>query len=129
MWYGGAPVGNVYLYDAQGHRLTDVRAFTDDGRPLDLSKQRLGPDGSPIPPVADKFGTEWSNVLPISETPGADPWEIVDGTDGRWRAPTVLAPLGDPTPTPSPTVTSSARPTTSPKSTPVPSPTGTATGK
>jgi hypothetical protein len=37
----GSPVRNLYAFDGQGHLLTDVRLYTDEGFPLDL---QLGQD-------------------------------------------------------------------------------------
>ena len=110
--YEGQPVDNIYLYDSDGQRLTNVRAFDQTGRPIDLSTWRLGSDGNPLAPLPDQYGTQWFNVLPIPQTPSTDPWSTVTGTGAPWNAPKVLPPMVS----------------TSPATTPLPTPTDTDAG-
>ena len=112
MYFQGRPITNLYLYDAEGKRLTDVRAFDQEGRPVNLSTQYLQPDGSALPPLIDRYGTAWANGLPVRDDSTIDPWAVVSGQGQSWRAPTVLPPLGAAIPTPTPA--SSATPTTTP---------------
>ena len=87
----GAPVTNVYGYDAAGQRLDDVRLYDQFGNPLSVSADAVpvpvGADGQELlawPPDARVLG-----VFPLRLTT-ADPWT---STDGAWAPPLAIAPL------------------------------------
>lgn len=94
---GGEPVTNVFPYDAQGHLLTGVQLFDQDGRPLALDPDALPADSSyaddgselrsePVPSV-DAYGQQVWNVFPLSTVERRYP---ADGS--------VPAPVGSPQP-------------------------------
>jgi hypothetical protein len=102
----GAPVGNIYPYDAAGRRITGVRLFTQDGRPLDAESfvdingdLTVGLDGSgnPRAVVRDSSGASLLNVYPRAAA-GSDPWTVPDSVDprrspGTWAPPAAIFPL------------------------------------
>jgi hypothetical protein len=103
----GASVGNIYAYDADGRRITNVRLFAQDGRPLGGGDDALGPDGSPIGIVRDGSGASVTNVYPRALV-GPDPWQVINPVDpqvdpGQWTPPMSIVPLA-----PIPTATSGA---------------------
>lgn len=69
----GSSVTNLFAYDAQGHPLTDVQIFTQDGRPLDAvgdpTQTTSGDDGAAgiLVPNADVAGRPGWNVYPLHE--------------------------------------------------------------
>ena len=106
----GSSVGNIYAYDADGRRITNVRLFAQDGRPLGGGDVVVGPDGSPIGTVRDASGAEVTNVYPRALV-GPDPWQVINPVDpqadpGQWTPPMSVVPLA-----PIPTTTSGATPT------------------
>jgi len=135
----GAQVSNVYPYDAQGQRLSDVRLFDQDGRRVNLgSTDIIGSQGR-----FDSYGGRWDNTFPVPTQSGADPWTLpdtmnessVDGTgQPRWTPPPSLPPLsasltpttGAPTGSPAASGTATGTVPTSPPSAPA-TVTGTAT--
>lgn len=68
----GSQVANIFAYDAQGHPLTDVQLFDQDGKPLDLSGDpaaayRTGPDGTTFTVPSDAVaGRPGWNVFPLA---------------------------------------------------------------
>jgi HAAS len=118
----GTYVGNIYAYDADGQRITGVRLFAQDGRPLGGGDNAFGPNGNQIAVVRDGSGAPVTNAYPRALF-GPDPWQVVNPTDpqvdpGQWTPPMSIVPLA-----PSSTVPASgtATPTaTAPTSKPVP---------
>ncbi|WP_223145407.1 hypothetical protein, partial [Enterobacter ludwigii] len=108
--YEGRDVGNLYLYDAQGRRLQDVRVYDDLGHLVLLSRTGdvVRPDLT-VPGVRDADGHEWLNVFPRPWTVDGGPYEQppVGTVYPVWSPPTSIAPLvtatAPPTPTPSAT--------------------------
>ena len=94
----GSQVRNLYAFDAQGHLLTDVRIYTDEGIPLDLE---LGQDATRRI-IFDVTGHAVENSYPIRYfEPGTRT------VAHPAAAPQVLAPPLVPAPrTPAPTGTS-----------------------
>jgi len=129
----GAQVGNIYAYDADGKRITGVRLFAQDGRPLngdpsflDSNGDPTGLDvnGNPIGVVRDNSGSPLLNVYPRALV-GSDPWQVTDPARPQanphlWTPPVAIVPLASsppttgpatgPGPTPTPTATSTAKP-------------------
>ncbi|NNM46655.1 HAAS signaling domain-containing protein [Knoellia koreensis] len=119
--YNEQSVGNLFVYDRDGKALSDVRVFTDRGDPIDLRRDLVGDDGSPLKGPADIYGKDWSNAAPVvtSNGPFGDPTV--------WTPPTAIPPLA---PTPEPSATATATETVDPSATTgptdaVPSPTTT----
>jgi len=101
----GTYVGNIYAYDADGQRITGVRLFAQDGRPLGGGDNAFGPNGNEIAVVRDGSGAPVTNAYPRALF-GPDPWQVVNPADpqvdpGQWTPPMSIVPL-----------TSSATPTT-----------------
>ena len=123
---GGGRVSNVYVYDAAGQRVSDVRLFDQDGNPLTVSSEVVpvptdlnGPELGEWPPDPSALG-----VFPLRIVATADPWM---SADGQWAPPLVMAPLArsaqpSATPSPSTSVGPSASATASPTPTPTSSP-------
>lgn len=101
--FEGQPVDNLYVYDAQGHRLTDVRLFGADGKSIVLDRTTDDTDPSiTLPGRADVYGQWWTNVFPRPYTaygdpyalsPSADPDAPLDGGASPWKPPPSVAPL------------------------------------
>jgi len=117
----GQQVGNIYAYDADGKRITGVRLFAQDGRPLDAelslpvdaNGNSIGLDvnGNPTGVVRDSSGAPLMNVYPRALA-GSDPWQVIDPANpqmnqGAWTPPMSIVPL-TPSPTATPTATSPA---------------------
>lgn len=93
---GGAPIGNVYGFDADGNRVDGLRLFDQDGRPIRTH---------------DFYGAEIT-AFPGIPDPGVqgDPW--VPLADDLWTPPLTIPPVfaggGAVTSTDSPTSTTTA---------------------
>jgi len=116
----GTYVGNIYAYDADGQRITGVRLFAQDGRPLGGGDNAFGPNGNEIAVVRDGSGAPATNAYPRALF-GPDPWQVVTPTDpqvdpGQWTPPMSIVPLM-PSATPTSTPTSRATPTPAAKAT------------
>ena len=103
----GQPVSNVFVYDAAGHRVDDVRIFDQFGQPLQVSSDVVamppGPEGQQ--PVTWPPDERALSVFPLRLVPGADPWAQ---QDGPWAPPAQMAPLaGSAVPSATPTGTTS----------------------
>jgi hypothetical protein len=104
----GAQVGNIYAYDSDGKRITGVRLFAQDGRPLDADLSiPLDANGNPMGVVRDSSGAQLRNVYPQAVA-GSDPWQVIDPANpqlnqGAWTPPMSIVPL-----TPSLTATTTA---------------------
>jgi hypothetical protein len=133
----GAQVGNIYVYDSDGNRMTSVRLFAQDGRPLGGGDDVYDPNGNPMVVVRDGSGAPVTNVYP-KPLFGRDPWQVIDPAhpqlnQGAWTPPmsiVQLAPSSTATPTapatgtaPAPTATSTPTPSS------VPSPSVTRSGR
>jgi hypothetical protein len=106
----GAQVGNIYAYDAEGRRITNVRLFAQDGRPLGGGVDAFGPDGAPTGIVRDGSGAAVTNVYPKALV-GPDPWQVINPVapqvdPGQWTPPMSIVPLA-----PITTATAGAAPT------------------
>ncbi len=76
IFHDDQPVTNVFAYDAQGHLLTGVQLFDQDGRPLSVDPDTLPvdetyqDDGSELRreavPSIDAYGQQVWNVFPLS---------------------------------------------------------------
>lgn len=132
----GQQVDNIFAYDADGKRISGVRLFAQDGRPLDAdlsipldaNGNPTGLDGSgePIGIVRDSSGAQLRNVYPRVLV-GSDPWQVTDPTDPTyaalhpplWSPPMSIVPL-TPSATGTPTSTATATtPAVTPTSEPV----------
>jgi len=116
----GAQVRNIYAYDSDGNRITGVRLFAQDGRPLGGGDNAFDPNGNPIGVVRDGSGAPVTNVYPRALF-GQDPWQVVNPADpqmnqGLWTPPMSIVPLM-PSATPTSTPTSTATPTPAAKAT------------
>lgn len=116
----GAQVGNIYVYDSDGNRMTGVRLFAQDGQPLGGGDDAFDPNGNPMGVVRDGSGAPVTNVYPRALF-GRDPWQVVNPADpqmnqGLWTPPMSIVPLM-PSATPTSTPTSSATPTPAAKAT------------
>lgn len=69
----GSQVANIYAYDSDGKRITGVRLFAEDGRPLNAAQRSVDANGSPVgldlngnplAVVRDSSGTPLLNVYP-----------------------------------------------------------------
>ncbi|MDQ2795803.1 MAG: hypothetical protein M3Y06_01320, partial [Actinomycetota bacterium] len=98
----GAAVDNVYVYDAQGHRLTDVRLFDSDGQSLVLDRKENVGTGVTLPGRGDVYGQWWTNVFPRAYTVNGDPYAVNPLADlgspqyqgqEQWKPPPSVAPL------------------------------------
>ena len=114
----GEAVGNIYGYDSAGTRISDVRLFDQDGRPLGGGDDIYDSNGNPMGVVRDSSGTALTNVYPRALV-GSDPWQITDPANPQenppvWTPPVSIVPLtstatGTPTATaPAPTASVSA---------------------
>ncbi len=103
--FNGRPVENVFVYDASGARLSDVRLFDDQGRSLVLSPE-VGEWATWVG-RRDVTGQRWSNVFPVAWPPGVNPWTRDPGTqsDPSWHPPMTMPALGQATATGTPTAT------------------------
>ncbi len=116
----GMQVGNIYAYDSDGRRITGVRLFAQDGRPLGGGVDAYDLRGNPIGVVRDGSGAPVTNVYP-KPLFGPDPWQNIDPANpeldpGAWTPPMSIVPLISPTPTP--TATSKPMPPTAQPTTP-----------
>jgi hypothetical protein len=113
----GEQVGNIFTYDSEGRRITGVRLFAQDGRPLGGGDGSYDQNGNPIGVVRDGSGAPVTNAYPRALF-GPDPWQVVDPadtqmTEGAWTPPMSIVPLAPSvTPTPGATATATGRPTT-----------------
>jgi hypothetical protein len=131
----GEQVANIYAYDSGGRRLSNVRLFAANGRPLvggDLT-QDIDQNGNPIGAVHDSSGAPVTNVYPRVLF-GQDPWQVLDPADPQrspaWTPPMSIVPLTSgvmPTSGATPTSAAAPTPTVSPTGTISPTPPGTAT--
>lgn len=106
----GQPVSNVYVYDSAGQRISGVRLFDQDGRPLNADPTFLDPNGNPMGVVPDSSGAQLMNVYPRAMV-GSDPWQVTDPANPQanrlvWTPPMSIVPL-----TPSATPGATAAPT------------------
>jgi hypothetical protein len=144
----GAQVTNIYAYDSEGRRLTGVRLFAQDGRPLNGAQSSVDANGSPVSldlngnPMAvvrDSSGAPLLNVYPQMMF-GPDPWLVADPANPvdpganppLWTPPLSIVPLAPSafatsTPTPTPTAAPTASPTAKPATQATPKPTTQAT--
>jgi hypothetical protein len=124
----GQQVGNIYPYDSEGRRITGVRLFAQDGRPLDAdlgippdangSPTGLDANGSPLGFVRDTSGTPVLNAYPHALV-GPDPWQVQGSTDPlleppAWIPPVAIVPLAPSALPTSPPANVSAPPTGTP---------------
>jgi len=108
----GQAVGNIYVYDSAGERISDVRLFDQDGRPLGGGDGVYDPNGNPMGVVRDGSGAPLTNVYPRSLV-GSDPWQVTDPANPQqnpsphvWTPPMSIVPLtSSATATPTPTAT------------------------
>ena len=119
----GGQVGNIYAYDSDGNRITGVRLFDQDGRPLNADTDPNGNpagidvNGNPVGVVRDSSGAPLGNVYPRAVA-GSDPWLVTDPANPQvnrvsWTPPVTIVPLASsatPTPTPSNATTSTSAP-------------------
>jgi hypothetical protein len=63
---GGVPVGNVFPYDAQGHPMSGVQLFDQNGQPLDVEHADGSVPGDRVPAVSADGRQLW-NVYPLRE--------------------------------------------------------------
>jgi hypothetical protein len=122
----GTYVGNIYAYDADGQRITGVRLFAQDGRPLGGGDNAFGPNGNELAVVRDGSGAPVTNAYPRALF-GPDPWQVVNPADpqvdpGQWTPPMSIVPLAPSSTAPaSGTATATATaPAPAPTSKPVP---------
>ncbi len=109
----GAPVTNLFAYDAAGQRVTDVRLYDQYGHPLTVSSEAVPPpfdaNGQPLvswPPDPRVLG-----MFPLRLVATADPWTP---SDSEWTPPLMVAPLaGSAVPSPSPSAAASGVPSPS----------------
>lgn len=127
----GEQVGNIFAYDSEGKRITGVRLFAQDGRPLGGGDGSSDQNGNLIGVVRDGSGAPVTNAYPRAMF-GPDPWQVVDPTDpqmieGAWTPPMSIVPLAPSvTPTPGATPTTTGRPTApAPSEGPPPAPSST----
>ena len=104
----GQQVGNIYTYDSFGTRISDVRLFDQDGRPLGGGNDVYDPNGNPRGVVRDSSGSPLMNVYPRALV-GSDPWQITDPASPQenppvWTPPVSIVPLTS-TATATPTAT------------------------
>jgi hypothetical protein len=93
----GTYVRNIYAYDSEGKRISSVRLFTQDGRPLGGADNAIGPNGNEIGVVRDGSGALLTNVYPRALF-GPDPWQVIDPADpavnpDQWTPPMSILPL------------------------------------
>jgi len=122
----GQQVGNIYAYDSDGKRMTGVRLFAQNGRPLDADQKfidangnpaGLDVNGNPVGVVRDSSGAPLMNAYPRALF-GSDPWQAIDPASPSsaaenppvWIPPVAIVPLTEaavatPTPTATPTAT------------------------
>lgn len=120
LFLDGSEVRNIYAYDADGKRLTDIRLFDDQGHPL--APYAVDASGTELAARTDRFGTAWNNVFPRPWLANLPPWVFTDGSDNAWVPPWVppqlIAPLSPATPsavgTPSASSTATSPTPTSP---------------
>ena len=127
----GQQVGNIYAYDSDGKRITGVRLFAQDGRPLDGDQSfidangnviGLGVNGSPMAVVRDSTGAPLMNVYPRALF-GSDPWQVTGPASPQASPPPWTPPMSIVALTPSATPSATAAPTaTAPTATGGPSP-------
>ncbi len=127
----GQQVGNIYAYDSDGKRITGVRLFAQDGRPLDGDQSfidangnviGLGVNGNPMAVVRDSSGAPLMNVYPRALF-GSDPWQVSGPASPQASPPPWTPPMSIVALTPSATPSATAAPTpTAPTATGGPSP-------
>ena len=102
----GSEVANVYGFGPDGQRLSGIRLFDDQGRPLKLGSH-VNYLGGHLPKAHDIYGNELENVYPQTLDPSVDPWQVPDWANpaspnyrGRsiWSPPASVAPLAPATP-------------------------------
>lgn len=96
--FDGQQVVNIYAYDSEGKRITGVRLFGQDGRPLDGDPDLLDADGNPVGVVRDSSGAPLMNVYPRALVAYSDPWQVTDpanqqGGEQLWTPPMSIVPL------------------------------------
>ena len=131
MWLDGQGVTNIYPYDTEGMRITGVRLFDQDGRPLNGAQGFVDGNGNPGGVELDTSGAPLLNVYPRALV-GQDPWQLTDPNHPvvriAWTPPVAIVPLtprktAPPTaPTPSPTGTTGSPPPASKPPAPSPNP-------
>lgn len=116
--YDGEQVTNLYLYDAEGHRLSGVRIFDDQGRSVSLDNLPYATDTNPTW-LHDVHGSAWTNIYPVplnGDYRGTDPWSTEvpdepscpDCSPNLWTPHLSVPPLAEKVPTSSPTSSASA---------------------
>ncbi|MCW2780050.1 MAG: hypothetical protein JWR35_499 [Marmoricola sp.] len=107
---GDKGVTNVFPYDAQGHPLTGVQLFDQDGRPLDVRWTNGSYDAADTTAVAYPWvsgGTEAFNVFPQAQRRQSDDarvagaWSLPDPPKISWLARFVVPHASLPGVTPS----------------------------
>ncbi len=121
----GSVVANVYGYGPDGQRLTGIRLFDDQGRPLKLSST-VNYVGGELPKAHDIYGNALENVYPQTLDPSVGPWQVPDWANPAspsYRGRPISSPAASVAPlatgTPAATVTTT---TPEPKSTPATAP-------
>ncbi len=121
----GTEVANVYGYGPDGQRLTGIRLFDDQGRPLKLGST-VNFVGGELPKAHDIYGNALENVYPQTLDPSAGPWQVPDWANPAspsYRGRPISSPAASVAPlatgTPAVTVTTT---TPEPKSTPATTP-------
>jgi hypothetical protein len=127
----GEQVANIYPYDSEGRRITGIRLFAQNGRPLDADQEfidangnpaGLDVNGNPVRVVRDSSGAPQLNAYPRVLF-GSDPWQVVDPANPQpnqraWTPPMSIVPLAEaavnPTPSATPKVTAIPTPTATP---------------
>jgi hypothetical protein len=115
----GTEVMNVYGYGPDGQRLTGIRLFDDQGRPLKLGST-VNLVGGELPKAHDIYGNALDNVYPQTLDPSVGPWQVPD-----WANPASPSFRGRPIPSPAASVAplATGTPTTT-VTTVAPQPTG-----
>lgn len=81
---------NLYVYDANGHRVPSARVYDPDGNPVHLtSGDAITPDAMP----RDFLGATQPNAYPRRAEGRLDPWVDPDAGSGVWVPPATIAPL------------------------------------
>lgn len=129
LYLDGNEIRNIYGYDADGKRLTDVRLFDDQGHPVVPYPVDFA--GTDVAARVDRFGTSWNNVFPRPWLAGLAPWVFTSSAEDAWTPPwippQVIAPLAPPTvpPSPSPSASASSSPSASASGSPTTAPSAT----
>jgi hypothetical protein len=113
LWHNGTEIRNVFAYDGQGHPLTGVQLYDENGNLLDVGTSARTPlvdaQGNTVAqvPSVGRDGSQQWNVFPLRQQvipPYVDPAPGADRTSPYlppWPTP-VTPPVLVPTPSPSP---------------------------